>query len=215
MQLITPAGEMFDTYVVGDENATKGILIIHDWWGLLAYNCEWADEFAKLGYRAMVIDLYEGHHPKDMKAAGSYMQNIDQARTNRKLKTALQSLQATDRKVAILGWSFGGLQAQHATLHFPELVHALVFFYCRVLLDHHNVKAMNAPTLAIFAETELTWPDKQAALEDVMAENGKILECYSYDADHGFAHPDSLRYDADATEDAWQMTINFLNKYLT
>ena len=214
MQLTTLAGEMFDTYVVGDEHATKGILIIHDWWGLLAYNREWADEFAKLGYRAMVIDLYDGHHPEDMKAAGDCVRHLDQTVADRKLASALHALQTPTRKVAVLGWSFGGLQAQHAALQCPDLVHALVFFYCRVLLDKHSVAPLTAPTLAFFSETESTWPDKQAGLEEVMAEAEKVLECYSYDADHGFAHPESLRYDADATENAWRVTVNFLNKYL-
>ncbi|MEN9848354.1 MAG: hypothetical protein RL368_1094 [Pseudomonadota bacterium] len=214
MRLTTLAGEIFDTYVVGDEQATKGILIIHDWWGLLAYNREWADEFAKLGYRAMVIDLYDGHHPDDIKAAGDYVRHLDQSIADRKLSTALHALQIPKRKVAVLGWSFGGVQAQHVALQLPDFVQALVFFYCRVLLDKHSIALLTAPTLAFFSETESTWPDKQAALEDVMLEAEKVLECYSYDADHGFAHPESLRYDADATENTWRVTVNFLNKYL-
>lgn len=215
MQLSTLTGESFDTYVAGNKHATKGILIIHDCWGMLAYNCEWADAFAKLGYRALVVDLYAGHHPETIKAAGDYMRHLDQAAANRKLETALRALHAPQRKIAVLGWSFGGLQAQHIALQCPELVHALIFFYCRVLLERHTIKAFNAPTLAIFSETEATWPDKQAGLEAVMAEAGKIIECHSYDADHGFVHPDSLRYDADVTENAWHVTVNFLNKYLS
>jgi len=69
--------------------------------------------------------------------------------------------------------------------------------------------------LGIFAEAERTWPDKQVALENLMAEFDKILICQSYDADHGFVNPDSVKFDDQATEHSRDITVNFLNKYLT
>jgi len=215
MQLITSVGEVFENYVVGSEQATKGVLIIHDWWGILDYNRQWANQFARLGYRAMVIDLYDGYHPTDAKAAGEYMRNLDQDQANRKLQSALLTLRTSHRKVATLGWSFGGLQAQQVTLQSPELVDATVFFYCRNLINKHNAKTLKGAILAFFAESERTWPDKQAELEYVMADAEKNLEFHSYDADHGFVNPESTRYDSEATEDAWRVTIAFLNKYLS
>lgn len=214
MELTTAAGEVFNTYITGPEEATKGILIIHDWWGIRDYNQEWANLFAQKNYRAMVIDLYDGYHPKDVKEAGEYMRRIDQTSANRKLQTALLTLQAPDRKIAALGWSFGGLQTQQAILQNPDKVHAIVLYYCRIMFDRKNATQLQSPILAIFAETERTWPDKQVALEHVMSELGKTLVCYSYDADHGFANPESPRYDSEATEEAWQMTTAFLDKYL-
>ncbi len=201
-------------YITGPEEATKAVLIIHDWWGLLDYNREWANEFAKLGYRAMVVDLYNGYHPVDTKKAGEYMRNIEIDVIHSKLQSALCSLQAPNRKVAILGWSFGGLQAQHAALQNPDMVDAVVLFYCRIILDKHNATTLKGPVLAIFSETERTWPDKQVALENAMIEANKILECHSYDADHGFANPDSPRYDSEVTQEAWKVTAAFLDQYL-
>lgn len=215
MELTTTAGEVFDIYITGPEKATKSILIIHDWWGVLDYNREWANQFAQKGYRAMVIDLYGGYHPKDVKEAGEYMRSIDQEVANRKLHTALNYLQTSKRKIATLGWSFGGLQAQQAALHNPDKVSAVVLYYCRIIFDRQNVAKLRSAVLAIFAETERTWPDKQVALEHVMSELDKLLVCYSYDADHGFANPESPRYDSEVTEEAWRMTINFLDKYLS
>ncbi len=211
----TTAGEVFSTYIVGHEQATKGILIIHDWWGLLDYNREWADRFAAVGYRAMVIDLYNGRHPADTKEAGDFVRNLNQEVTDRKIKMALQALNKPQRKMAVLGWSFGGVQAQQAALQNPDLVQAMVLYYCRIILDRPKIATLNCPILAIFSETERTWPDKQAALEHIMSETKKVLECHSYDADHGFMNPDSLRYDSEAAEQAWQVTLAFLNKHFT
>jgi carboxymethylenebutenolidase len=215
MELTTSAGEVFNTYQVGPKSATKAILIIHDWWGMLDYNREWADQFAQQGYRAMVIDLYQGHHPTDVKAAGEYMRTLNQQVNQRKLQTALTHLRSACQKIAILGWSYGGLQAQHAALQFPELVDALIIYYCRIILDKNNVSSLKGPVLAIFAERERTWPDKQVSLELAMTEAGKHLTCQSYDADHGFVNPESPRYDSEVTEEAWQVTLKFLDKHLS
>ena len=214
MELTTPEGEIFETYIVGPEQAAKAVLIIHDWWGLLDYNRDWANQYANLGYRAMVIDLYNGYHPTNVKEAGEYMRSLDQNRNNRKVQTALTALQAPNRKVAVLGWSFGGVQAQQAVLQNPNLINAVVCFYCRILLDKHNIKILNCPMLAIFSETERTWPDKQVSLEHLMSEANKILLCHSYDADHGFVYPDSPHYDNDACEEAKKVTVAFLEKIL-
>jgi carboxymethylenebutenolidase len=214
MELTTPAGEVFNTYLVGPEQATKAILILHDWWGMLDYNREWANQFAQLGYRAMVADLYNRHHPADVRAAGEYMRNLNQEVNQRKLHTALTMLKKPNCKVGLLGWSFGGLQAQYAACQYPHLVDALVLYYCRIIINKHNAMALNCPILGIFAEMERTWPDKQASLEHALTEANKVFECYSYDADHGFVNPDNLRYDSEITEEAWRVTVTFLEKYL-
>lgn len=214
MVLTTLVGEMFHNYMVGPERATKAVLIIHDWWGVLEYNHHWANELAKLGYQAMVIDLYDGYLPTDTKTASEYMRSLDQEVLNRKIQTALRALRTPNCKTAVLGWSFGGIQAQHATIQNPDLIDATVFFYCRNLLNKHNAKLLRSPVLAIFAETERTWPDKQVELEYAMSETEKTLVVSSYEADHGFVNPDSPRYDSEAAEDAWQVTVAFLEKYL-
>ena len=215
MKLTTPEGEVFHTYIVGPEDASRAVLIIHDWWGVLAYNRQCADLFAELGYRAMVVDLYDGYHPVDAREAGEYMRSIDLNVAYNKLHAALTTLQAPNRKIVVLGWSFGGLQAQHTTLQNPDMVDALVLFYCRIILDKHNATTLNGPVLAIFAEAERTWPDKQVALEQAMSQANKIVECHSYDAEHGFVNPDSPRHDHEMTEDAWQVMVAFLDKYFS
>jgi len=213
MQLTTPEGDKFDAYQVGDDQAKRGILILHDWWGLLDYNKDCADYFQDLDSQALVIDLYDGHHPENTKEAGEFMRDLDQAVVKAKLQTALTHLQREGRKIAVLGWSFGGLQAQHAAIEYPDLVDVVVLYYCRIILNKQNIDALQAPMLAIFSETERTWPDKQAALESLMAGADKILECHSYDADHGFANPAGIRYDDQATDAARHAVLDFLSRH--
>ncbi|MCG7908123.1 MAG: dienelactone hydrolase family protein, partial [Candidatus Thiodiazotropha taylori] len=68
------------------------------------------------------------------------------------------------------------------------------------------------PVLAIYAEQERNWPDKQHDFEQAMREAGKHTESVSYDAAHGFTNPTSPRYDEAADKAAWQVVIDFLQQ---
>src|SRR3569833_1940514 len=74
----TAFGTDFDAYAAGPEDATRAVLLLHDRYGMSAQVREWADRFAEQGYRALVIDLYDGRHAKDWKQATSIMTAIDQ-----------------------------------------------------------------------------------------------------------------------------------------
>jgi carboxymethylenebutenolidase len=45
--------------------------------------------------------------------------------------------------------------------------------------------------------------------EKAMAQAGKPLTVYWYDADHAFANPSGGRYDADDAKLAWERTLEF------
>lgn len=214
MQLTSRIGDHFDCYSAGETTSDRAILIIHDWWGLKPYNRDWADQFAELGYRALVVDLYDGENPDDAQEAGEMMRNVDQEIADAKLLAALEFLNSEHGKVAVLGWSFGGLQAQYATLLDPQAVAATVFYYCRVISDPEAISTLQGPVLGIFSETERTWPEKQEKWIAAMESAGKVYEYSSFNADHGFVNPESPRFDKEANEASWQLTVDFLQRHL-
>ncbi|EIJ44221.1 dienelactone hydrolase-like enzyme [Beggiatoa alba B18LD] len=214
MELTTPEGEIFNTYVAGAKKATKGLLMIHDSFGVSDYNRDWANYFAEQGFYVMVVDLYDGKVANNSKEASELMHTLNPDIVSRKLSTALSALKTAKRKISVLGWAAGGLQAQNLALQMSGDVQALVLYYCRIIIDRHKVANLQCPVFAVFAETEKTWPDKQAALEHVMAEAERPLECHSYDADAGFINPENLNYDLEAAEDTRAKTLAFLNKML-
>ncbi len=156
MPLKTTAGEGFNISEHGPADSDHGILIIHDWWGVKPYNREWAERFAAMGYRALVIDLYDGDNPDDAQEAGEIMRSIDQDVANRKLQAALNYLKAGQQRIAVLGWSFGGLQAQWASFLDPQSVAATIFYYCRILSEPALIASLQGPVLGLFSETERT-----------------------------------------------------------
>lgn len=214
MTLTTDNGIPFNVEIAGPEDARAAVMILHDWWGVLDYNRNWAERLAEAGYRVMIVDLYDGENATDAQEAGEMMRNLDQEVADRKLMTALAWLKAGSPRVAVLGWSLGGHQALQAAILDPETVDAAVLFYCRLINDLESLRTLNGPVLAVFAEQERTWPEKMERFGALMSEAGKPLEVKSYAAGHGFVNPRSARFDAAAAEDGWQVTLDFLHRAL-
>jgi carboxymethylenebutenolidase len=214
MKLITTNGEPFDLAQCGAESSDRAVLILHDWWGVTDYPLQWGRRLAALGYRAAVVDLYDGERPADAETAAAKMRAVDPQIAARKVRAALDHLHHPGARVATLGWSFGGIQALQAAIANPDRVTAAVCFYCRVVTDVDALSRLAGPVLAIYAESERNWPEKQHQFATAMAAAGKTIESYSFAAAHGFVNPDSERFDPAATEQAWQLTRDFLSRHL-
>ncbi len=210
IQLKTAGGQPFDVYAAGPDDAKGAVMILHEWWGVMPHNRDWADRLAELGYRAIVVDLYDGRLTEDAEQAGLWMREIDQAAADAKLNAALAYLEAPGRRIATYGCSFGGKEAMQATLLAPEKISATIVAYCRMETDVEKLKTLRGPVLAIYAQQERNWPQKQEDFEVAMAFAGKDTEGVGYDAAHGFTNPSSPRYDAEADKAAWETIVRFL-----
>jgi carboxymethylenebutenolidase len=214
MMLKTPDGTEFEVSEFGPEDAKFAVLIIHDWWGVLDYNREWAERLAAEGYRTMVIDLYDGERARSAEHAGEMMRTLDQDIADSKLLAAVNHLKQGGRKLASLGWSFGGRQALQSALLAPESVVATVMYYCRMLNDVEQLQQLSGPVLAIYSETEKSWPEKMDRFTEAMAEAGRKVESHSFNAGHGFVNPGSERYNGEIAEQSWQLVRDFLARNL-
>ncbi len=216
MILTTPNGTDFDVYPFGPDDARAGVLIVHDWWGVLSYNKEWAKRLAEtFGCKTMVVDLYDGERARNAEEAGEIMRGLDQDEVDAKLLTAVDYLKDGGRRIATLGWSLGGRQAMQAALLDPEAVAAVVVFYSRMLTDVEQLAALGGPVFVVYSEHERTWPDKMEKFNAAMAEAGKEVVSASYPADHGFVNPGSERHNEGFANDAWNRTVEFLRLHLT
>ena len=214
IRLATTEGEAFDGYLAGPDQASGAVLILHEWWGVKPHNRQWADRLAEAGYQALVIDLYDGRITDDPEQAAAWMREIDQAAADRKLIAALGTLDAPGRRIAVYGCSFGGKQAMQASLLRPQQVAATILAYCRMETDVSRLSLLQGPVLAIYAEQERNWPQKQQEFEQAMRAAGKTTESVGYDAAHGFTNPASPRFDAVADAAAWQILLDFLRRRL-
>ncbi|MDJ0805790.1 MAG: dienelactone hydrolase family protein [Gammaproteobacteria bacterium] len=214
IQLETADGQPFDVYTAGPQDATGAVMILHEWWGVMPHNRDWADRLADLGYRAIVVDLYDGRVTDEMEVASGWMREIDQTLADEKLKAALDYLETPGRTIVTYGCSFGGKESMQATLLAPDKVAATILAYCRMETDVEKLKTLQGPVLAIYAQQERNWPQKQEDFEVAMAFAGKDTQGVGYDAAHGFTNPTSPRYDAEADKAAWETIVRFLQLHL-
>jgi carboxymethylenebutenolidase len=215
IRLETANGVAFGAYLVGPREARLGILLVHEWWGLNDHIRSWADRFAALGYRALAVDLYGGKVAQEPAQARELMQGVNQDDADAKLLAGIRALKAPGRKLATIGWCFGGGQSLRATLTAPGDIAATVIYYGPLITDPQKLATLKGPVLGIFATRDRSiTPEKVKAFQAAMKQAGKKLEVHSYDADHAFANPSGERYDSEAAQEAWRVTQAFLNRNL-
>jgi carboxymethylenebutenolidase len=197
-----------------------GVIVIQEWWGLVAHIKAVADRFASAGFVALAPDLYRGESTQKPDEAGRLMMALDIDRAVRDLDGAVRYLLArpgvTPKRVGAVGFCMGGQLALAAGCKNAS-VGAVVDFYGvhpNVTLDF---SALRAPVLGLFAERDaFVTPDVAHGLERALGAAGQAVDFHIYpDADHAFfndTRPDV--YHPEAARDAWKRTVDFLHENL-
>lgn len=194
------------------------VLLIHEWWGLNDQIKTMAVEFAKQGYVALAVDLYNGKvaMPGDSAAAKSLMTAVDGGAATETLVAWaqwLKSHEASTGKIGTVGWCFGGGWSLNASIATP--VDATVIYYGRVNRASEDFVNLKGPVLGHFATRDgFINSDMVGEFEKMMAEAKKSLEVHWYVADHAFANPTGNRYDEEDAALSWTRTLTFLARNL-
>jgi carboxymethylenebutenolidase len=203
------------------EGQFPALILIHEWWGLNENIKDFAERFAKQGYVALAVDLYEGQVAKDRETAaqlaGGVRSNLDPAFAN--LNSAVAYLQERDdvqeKSLASVGWCFGGGWSYEMAVNNLG-VDASIMYYGQ-FDPEDDFKNMRATILGHFGEED------QSILVDDVREFASVLETqgrnhavYIYpNAGHAFANEDNeSAYNEEAAEQSWIRTLNFLDDHL-
>ena len=192
------------------------IMLVHEWWGLNDQIKSVAAEFAKKGYLALAVDLYNGVVAATPGEARSLMGKVDGAAGRDTVASWLRWLKTHARgngKVATIGWCFGGGWSLNASL--AEPVDATIIYYGNVKKSADQVTSLKGPVMGHFA-TQDRWinRDMVGGFEAAMKSAGKAFEHHWYDANHAFANPTQARYDEADAKLAWKRTLAFLKANL-
>ena len=112
-------GQSVRAWVAGPEQASAGILLVHDYFGFTPFYAQAAERLGRAGYRVVAIDLYQGKQATDGELAAQLMTQVqqqDRRITDRTLMAGLRELQRPGRKLGTLGFSAGGIDALNASL---------------------------------------------------------------------------------------------------
>lgn len=222
------------TYMMRDERSAIGfyaepegtgddspaLIVIHEWWGLNDNIRMMTEQLAAKGYKALAIDLYGGKVADNPEASRQLMQgamdNPDAAIQN--LQAAITYLQDEmgAERLGVIGWCFGGAWSLNLSLASPDDIDATVIYYGQLNANPDELAALNSPVLGIFGEEDDGIPvESVREFEEALNQADVENEIHIYEgADHAFANPSGNRYNEEAAIDAWEKTMDFLNRTL-
>lgn len=196
------------------------LVVIHEWWGLNDWVKEQAQKLAGQGYETLAIDLYRGKVATTPEEAHEIMRGVPEDRANRDLLAAYDYLASQSNvnknKIGAIGWCMGGGYALDLALAQPKLAVAVIN-YGHLATDDAQLKKINAKILGIFGGQDRGIPpDSVRTFEQQLKKLGKSIEIKIYpDAGHAFENPNNKGgYRAEDAQDAWKLTLDFLNKNL-
>lgn len=195
-----------------------GIVVVHENRGLNPHIEDVARRAALAGFVSIAPDA--------LTPLGGYPGTDDEGRTLQSKRNRdemledfiaaydyLKSHNASNSKVGVVGFCFGGWIANMMAVRIPTLAASVPFYGGQPATE--DVPKIKAPLLLHYAELDTRvnegWPAYEAALK----EHSKQYTAYMYpNANHGFHNDTTPRYDKAAAELAWKRTTDFFKDKL-
>ena len=216
IQLKAADGFSFSAYVAGPANATKGIVVVQEIFGVNHHIRDIADRFAALGYAVVAPALFD--RAQQGVELGYTQDDIGKGRDIRmKLSDpeVMQDIEASavylsGKKLGIVGYCFGGTVAWWGATRTNKFA-ASSCWYGGGIPGTKNESA-NCPVQMHFGELDASIP--MTDVDAVRAAQAKV-EVYVYNgAQHGFGCDERGSYSQPDYELAQQRTVDFFAKHL-
>lgn len=198
-----------------------GVLVIQEWWGLVAHIKDVVDRFAAAGFTALAPDLYHGATAAEPDGAGKLMMALNLERAAKDVDGAIELLQARSGKehIGVVGFCMGGGLALVITARRPDVVSASAPFYG--LLPWPSAQpdwsAISAKVEGHYAELDGYFtPDLARELEATLRGLGKDATLHVYPGvDHAFFNDTRPEvYDEAASRLAFERTLALFRERL-
>ncbi len=205
-----------------------GVLIVHQWMGLTAYEKSRAEQLAGLGYVAFAADVYgKGVRPKSTAEAaalaGEYKTNRTLLRA--RVEAALAALRASDlvepKRIAAIGYCFGGTAVLELARSGANVAGVVSFHGGLDSPDPSAGKNIKAKVLVLHgADDPYNQPKDVAAFQQEMRSGGVDWEMVYYGgAVHSFTQKEAgndpskgAAYNEAADRRSWQAMKDFLDE---
>lgn len=207
---------------VPESGSGPGVLVIQEWWGLVDHIKDVCDRFADAGFVALAPDLYHGVETDEPDEAGKIMMQMELPRAAADMQGAVSALlgleSTTGSTVGAVGFCMGGgLVLWLSTI--DERVAACVPFYGAIPWDdaQPDYTAAHAAYLGHYAEED-SWATLDGAKQLLahLTDLGHDVTFHFYPGTgHAFfndSRPEA--YDAEASTQAWDRTIDFFRSRL-
>jgi carboxymethylenebutenolidase len=216
--LTTADGHTLSAYVAGPENATKGIVVLPEIFGINHHIQDMADQFGAAGYKAIAPALFDraekgvdlGYGPDDRKKGFGLRGQITDDQSIADITAAANWLGTGPASTGVVGYCWGGTLAWLSATR-TKLFGGASCWYGGGIAATKDEKP-NCPVEFHFGETDGSIP--QADIDAIKAAQPQA-EAFVYpDAGHGFGCPDRDSWNPDAFKLAQERTLAFFKKNL-
>ncbi len=207
----------------GDASAHfPGVIVIQEWWGLVAHIKDVCDRFAEAGFVAVAPDFYRGETTSEPNEAQKKMMALQVPEAIADMSGAVDFLLAdagvSGETVGVIGFCMGGGLALCLAAENP-LVSACVAFYGVIPWADAkpDLSKIKASVLGHYAELDASAsPAMVSELEGQLQQHGVDVEMNIYqDVEHAFFNDTRPEvHDEEAAKIAWQRTVQFLRAKL-
>ena len=206
-----------------------GVLIIPEWWGLTEYPKERAKQLAKLGYVALVADIYgDGKVTDDPKEAGKWAGELmagPRKELRGRVRAALEELRKNPHvdptRLAAIGYCFGGTTSLELARSGAD-VQAVISFHGNLTTGQPAVPGeFKAKVLVCHGgDDKFVSPESIQAFQDEMnkANVDWQFNIYSH-AVHAFTNPEAdkhhipgIAYNREADVRSFVAMVNFFHE---
>jgi carboxymethylenebutenolidase len=211
-------GRSVESFVAYPQSQVKAptIVVIHEIFGMTDWVESVADEFADAGYVAIAPDLLSGMAPNGGRTKGFPANGVGQAigklppdQITADLNAVAdycRKLPASNGKVCVVGFSWGGGQSFRLATNRRDLSAAFVFYGNGPAPE--AIANIQAPVYGFYAGTDARINGTVPATQEQMKAAGKFFEAVTYEgAAHGFmragAQPDAAEANKKARAEAW------------
>ncbi|MDG6908238.1 MAG: dienelactone hydrolase family protein [Nitrososphaerota archaeon] len=199
-----------------------GVIIIHEWVGLVPHIKDVADRYASQGYVALAPDIYRGKVANDPDTAMKLSSSVSTQASAEMIGQALDYLKRSDftiqNKIGITGFCFGGTHAFNFACVAGNGIAAAVPYYATRLPSDELLSRISIPLLLIYGDEDRAVSKDQARkLESTLKTLGKNAELLLYPGcPHAFFNDQNPQnYRPAAARDAWQKTLAFFRTHLS
>jgi carboxymethylenebutenolidase len=216
--IVIPAadGHNFSAYVAGSADATKGIVVVQEIFGVNHHMRDMADRFAALGYAVIAPALFDrvehgvelGYTADDIAKGRDYRMKLTDAQVMADIETA--AAQLSGKKLGIVGYCFGGTVAWWGSTRSKSFA-AASCWYGGGIAGTKN-ESMSCPVQMHFGETDASIP--MTDVDSIRAAQPKA-EVYVYDgAGHGFGCDERGSFSKPDYDLAQERTVAFFGRHL-
>jgi dienelactone hydrolase len=216
-------GTNFIGHLAWDDAATgklPGVLVVHEWWGLNDYARKRAEQLASLGFVAFAADMYgDGKvttHPQEAGQMASAVRKdvkVWQGRAQAALKVLQNHERVDTRRIAAIGYCFGGSTALALAYSGADLSAVVTFHGALPVPDPAQAKAIKAKILICHGALDAFIPEGTIQKVREAFEQAKVDYEINYygGAVHSFTVADAdkvgmkgMAYNAEADQRSWR-----------